>query len=352
MRLLLGEACNLLGEYVEYGLCATDPRVVNGINLAIERLLPLLNPEKTVNRYKFTVNDGQITLPRDVKTILSGILDYSDSTQDGDGWQPGCGGLVQVKSRWYEMLQGGPAHNMVTFLPATLVDMGTGFFTFDDITPDYPCFVRIYPTLLESSPPPGTVLGGPSTQVWVAGLDTDGNQVYTTQNGTYYAAELMPVPIIGQQNYVDSSVAFSLITSVSKPLTNGPLSVYAVSLDKTVQRPIAVYQAEETDIDYRRYKLLGWCGQNMPSTITVLAKRQFVWTSDMTSDLMITNVGALQNALMGIKFEKAGSFDQAAACWRTAIQILDMETRDYDGETTAVPTLQECFCAGDIWNLR
>jgi hypothetical protein len=346
-------------------MCSTDPRVVTGINLAIERLLPMLNPEKTIGRYKFTVNSGQITLPRDVKTILSGVIEYSNSVPGGPApWQPGCTGVLQVRSRWYEMLPGGPAHGMYFMPEATLVDMGTGFFSFFDITPDYPCYVRIYPTVLETPPPAGAIGGSPISNVWIFGLDVDGNPVYTVQNGAYYAASLVPVPIIGQQNYTDSPVAFSSITAISKPLTNGPLTLYALSLDQTVQTPMAVYSGEETDIDYRRYKLC-WnvctpipatgttpATTPMPATITVLAKRQFVWTSDPISDLMITNVGALQNALMAMKYERAGSFQQAQACWSTAAKILDTETRDYDGEYDATPQLQQCFAAGDIWNLR
>jgi hypothetical protein len=352
MRLLLSDATNLLFEYVEYGMCATDQRVVTGINLAIERLLPMLNPEKTIGRYTFSVNSNQITLPRDAKTILSGVIDYSNSPQGTTGpCLPGCAGVVQVRSRWYEMVPGGPAHRMVASA-GTLVDMGTGYFTFADITPDYPCYVRVYAALQESSPPPGILPGGPSPgEIWISGLDVNNNEIYTIENGQYTAAAVIPIPIVGQQNYVDSPMAFNQITSVSKPLTNGPLSLYAVSLDKTVQTPIAVYQAEETRIDYRRYHL-SWYGTSTPATITVLCKRQFNWTSDPTSDLMITNVGALQNALMAMKYEKAGSFQQAQACWTTAVKILDTETRDYDGEYDATPQLQQCFAAGDIWNLR
>jgi hypothetical protein len=351
MRLLLGDACQLLNEYVEYGMCSTDPRVVKGINLAIERLLPALNPEKTVGRYKFTISGGQVTLPRDVKTILSGVIGFD--SQPGVACPQPCGGVLQVKSRWYEMLPGGPRGQLACTPMATLIDLGTGFFTFADITPDYPCYVRVYPTLPEAPPPPGVPdISGGGGVIWVSGKDVNGNEIYTQTNpNTWLETCVITIPIIGQDNYIDSPVAFSEITAVSKPLTHGPLSLYAVSLDKTVQTPIAVYQPEETRIDYRRYQL-SWCGPNVPTSITVLAKRQFVWTTDLTTDLFITNIGALQNALMGIKFEKAGSFQQAAACWKTAFDTLDKETRDYDGDYQPTIQFQDAYGGGDIWSLR
>jgi hypothetical protein len=353
MRLLLSDACSLLYEYAEYGMCQTDPRLVKGINLAIERLLPALNPEKTVGRYKFSVNNSQVTLPRDVKTILSGVIGFD--CQPGIACPQPCGGVLQIKSRWYEMLPGGPrGMSDVTCTPnATLIDLGTGFFTFSDITSDYPCYIRVYATLPESPPPPGepTISGG-GPAIWVSGKDINGNTIYSqTSDGVWVETQVIPIPIIGTDNYIDSAVAYNEITAVSKPLTHGPLSLYALSLDKTVQTPIAVYQPEETRIDYRRY-MLTWCGPNIPTSITVLAKRQFVWTTDQTTDLFITNIGALQNALMAMKFEKAGSFQQAAACWKTAFETLDRETRDYDGDYQPSIQFQDAWGGGDIASLR
>src|SRR5882757_7239765 len=156
MRLLLSQAQTQLAPWVDYGTCPTDPRVTQYINMTIERLLPVLNPEKTISRFMFPVVDldgtpgpsimtrqGQcpiITLPRDCKTALAGFLDYP--TQD-----PANGGtcccdlrqLVQVRNRWYEVLPGGPI-NYTGCSPNILSDLGTGFSTFDDVTPADPCF--------------------------------------------------------------------------------------------------------------------------------------------------------------------------------------------------------------------
>jgi hypothetical protein len=341
MRLLLSQAQDLLAEYVEYGMCSTDARVARGINLAIERLLPALNPEKTIGRYQFDVSDSMITCPREVKTILAASLDY---TCDGNlNCAPGCRQPVQVKSKWYEMLEGGP----IGWTPsptstATLVDMGTGFSTFADITPDNPQFIRVYADI--KAPQLEAYIG-------VHGYDINGNYSSAYVDGNYWDYDAIPVPI-ATENYVDSSVAFSQIDRIIKTgITMGRTRLYALSLDKTVQTPIAIYAVDELAPDYRRYSL-SWCGATIPSTVTALAKRQFVWTTDPTADLLITNVGALQNALMAMKYEKAGSYDQAAAAWKTAFQALENETRDYDGDYTPNIQMQQCWGGGDIWSLR
>jgi hypothetical protein len=342
MRLILSQACQLLAEYVEYGLCETDPRVVNGINLAIERLLPTLNPDKTIGRYQFDLINSMITCPREVKTILAASTSYAYCTGfPACGGGPACTTIYDVKSRWYEMLPGGP-RGFLACAPNILMDLGTGYSTFADCSSDEPYTLQLYADL-----PQATSEG----MIVINGLDADGNNLVSYENNQWIPGMTMAIPIQGQ-NYTQSTLAVSQIVSVNKPQTVGRLRLYGVDANGN-QTALAVWQPEELNPDYRRY-LVSWPYQDspVPPIITCLCKRRFYWVTNQYEDLLITNVGALQNALMGIKFEKAGAFDQAGACWRTAIAILDQDTKDLDGEMTAVPTMQECFCAGDIWNLH
>lgn len=337
MRLILSDACNLLNEYVEYGMCATDPRVVKGINLAIERLLPALNPEKTISRYQFDVNACQITMPREVKTVLAASTEYQACT--GGNCGPGCRQIIKVKSRWYDMLPGGPV-GFVSCSPNILMDLGTGFSTFADPSPTTPYFLRVYADI------PQLVSEG---MIFVKGCDINDNDLVSMVNNQYVHALGIAIPALGTP-YVDSPMMVQQIYSCSKPVTAGPIRLYGVDADGN-QTPLAVWQPDETAPDYRRY-MLSWVGENMPAILTVLAKRQFVWTTTPGDDLLITNLGALQNALMAIKYEKAGSFQQAMACWKTAFDALEKETRDYDGDYQPTVQFQDAWGGGDIWNLR
>jgi hypothetical protein len=337
MRLLLSDAANLLNEYVEYGMCSTDPRVVTGINLAIERLLPALNPEKTISRYQFDVNDSQITLPREVKTVLAASTEYPACT--GGHCGPGCKSIISVKSRWYEMLPGGPV-GFVRCAPNVLIDEGTGFSTFADPSTENPLTMRVYADL-----PQPTREG----QVMIRGLDAAGNNLVSYTNNMYVPAIGVAIPIQGE-NFNDSPMMVSEIKSVTLPVTAGVVRLYGVDASGA-QTALGAYEPNETAPDYRRY-LLSWVGEQMPAILTVLAKRQFVWASLPYADLLITNIGALQNALMAMKYEKAGTFQQAQAYWKIAFDALEKETRDYDGDYRPTVQFGDTYGGGDIWNLR
>jgi len=346
MRLILSQAQTLLAEYVDYGLCATDPRVTQWINLAIERLLPVLNPEKTIARYVFPVLNQIITLPPEVKTVLAANLNYPCPPGYSD-----CGSwlnqVVQVRNRWYEMIPGGPAgygpNSFVPCSPNVLMDMGSGYSTIaDPCTLNDPYIIRVYADLPQ-----------PSSEgfIYVNGLDASGNQLISYDTAGYHQALGIQIPTQGQ-NYTDSGVQISKINTITKPVTQGRIRLYAVDPDTGVQTPIAIYSPTDVAPDYRRYRLT-WCGALVEnSTIVLQCKRQFVWTTDPDADLLITNVGALQEALMGIRYSKAGSAQLANYHFGEAAQILEKETIDYDTDKLASVQLADYFGGGDIWNLR
>lgn len=339
MRLILSQAMDVLAEYVDYGLCSTDLRVRRAINEAIERLLPALNPEKTIGRYQFDVNSKhQITCPLDVKTILAASTKYEACT--GAGCQPGCTTIYSVKSRWYEMLPGGPV-GFLSCLPNVLVDLGTGWSTFEDCDDEDPVVLRLYADLPQAASEGFVVINA---------LDGDGNHIISYHDGAYVPGLALEIPIQGE-NYTQSTMSVSKIMSVTKPVTYGRLRLFAVEADGT-QEPLAVWQPDEVNPDYRRYQV-SCVDDDCPGIITTLCKRQFVWSFNPYAELLITNVGALQNALMGLRYEKAGSFDRATVCWKTAFEILERETRDYDGDYQATVQMQSvAYGGGDIWNLR
>lgn len=328
----------MLFEYVEHGMCSTDPRVVRGINLAIERLMPRLNPEKTVQRYQFDVVGGTITMPREIKTVLSASVSYPSCTASGS-CSPGCTSILSVKNRWYEMLQGGP----VGFVPCAeniLMDLGTGFSTFADPSEETPMTIRVYADIPQVADEGFLVING---------TDTNGNNPVGYVNNVYINGQTVEIPGQGE-DFNDSPQQFIKISSITKPPTKGRIRVYGVSADGT-QTPLAVYDPDELNPDYRRY-MLSWGGVQEQGILTVLAKRRWFMVTSPYADLYITNVGALQNALMGMKYEKAGAFDQAAACWKIAFDLLDVEDKDFDSDYSATVQLQSNFSGGDIWNLH
>lgn len=341
MRLLLSQAQTLLADYVEYGMCPTDPRVTREINLAVERLLPVLNPEKTVKRMQFDVVDQVITMPRQVKTVLGASTSYPSCT-GSTSCGPGCTAILSVKSVWYEMLPGGPV-GWVPCATNVLLDLGTGFSTFADPSTSQPMTLRLYADIPQSASEGFIVING---------LDSNGNLPFSYVNNQYIPGQTLSIPQLTGEfaNFTDTTQMFTQINSITKPVTQGRLRLYGVDSTGT-QYPLAVYEPDEQNPDYRRY-MVTWVGPSMPSVLTVLAKLRYVYQSSPYADLLITNVGALRNALQGMKYEKAGAYDQAMAAMKIAVNILEAETKDFDGEQGKSVQMQEWFTGGDIATIR
>jgi len=319
-------------------MCPTDPRCTREINLAVERLMPILNPEKTIKRMQFDIVDQVITMPRFVKTVLGASTSYPSCT-GSSSCGPGCTAILSVKSVWYEMMPGGPV-GWVPCATNVLMDLGTGFSTFADPSTAQPLTLRLYADI------PQTASEG---FIVVNGLDTNGNLPFTYDGTQYIPGQTINIPIQGSA-YTDSPQMWTQINSITKPTTQGRLRLFGVDADGN-QYPLAVWEPDELNPDYRRY-LVTWVGPSMPSVLTVLAKLRYVYTTSPYADLLITNVGALRNALMAMKYEKAGAYDQAQAGWSIAKTILESETRDFDGEQGKSIQMQEWFSGGDIQTIR
>jgi hypothetical protein len=207
---------------------------------------------------------------------------------------------------------------------------------------DTPQILRLYADL------PQPVSEG---ALFINGLDAEGNALISYDTNGYHQAYQLAIPAQGQ-NYVDSTVQISHIFSIAKPVTKGRLKLYSVDPTTQAQSLIGVYAPTEVAPDYRRYRLT-WCGALVENTTIILqVKRQFIFTTDPEADLLITNVGALQEALMGLKYSKSGPPQLADYHWNQAGKILEAETIDYMTDRSPSMQLQDTFAGGDVWNLR
>jgi hypothetical protein len=231
----------------------------------------------------------------------------------------------------------------VGFVPCAqniLMDLGTGFSTFADPTPQNPMTLRLYADVPQVNTEGFVVING---------TDANGNNPVSYNNNVYLPGQMLDIPTQAVP-YNDTPQMWNAIISITKPLTQGRLRLFGVDASG-IQTPLALWEPDELNPDYRRY-LVTFVGNPPPSFLTVLAKRRYIYTTSPYADLMITNIGALQNALMAMKYEKAGAYDQATAAWRTAYDILDTEDRDFDSDYTVTPQIQTQFAGGDIYSLR
>lgn len=225
MRITLAEAKTFLAPFVGTGLAPTNPKILTAIDEAITRLLPKLPANGTMARLRFFVNNGTITMPREVSTLKRVNVDASP---------------VNIFSRWYEFLNFGPGTMEDNQTSAqNFIDLGDGFCTHSDPHTAYQILVTADAAEVDKS-------------IRILGNDQNGREVRTdgTPGELIRIDKLMPAYSVNK---------FSCITSVIKPVTNGYVYLSAYDPSPLKRYDLATYHPDETNPCYRRYRVTSVC---------------------------------------------------------------------------------------------
>ena len=106
----------------------------------------------------------------------------------------------------------------------------------------------------------------------------------------------------------------------------GGINLYAVI--GANEEKIGAYEATETTASYHRYSV-----PNEPSIdyLDVLCKVRFVPCVYDTDEVIVTNLGALKNMLMSLKWEDEGDMERSEMYFMKALQLLNGESREVRG---------------------
>jgi len=331
MRITLGQARTFLAPFVGSGLTATNPKVVSAINEAIMRLLPKVSAEGTMGRMRFYVNNGTITMPREVQTLRRVNVDANP---------------VNIFSRWYEFLNYGPG-TMDDNESSTndFIDLGDGFCTHSD--------VHTARQIL--------VVAGAEEQdktIRIIGNDENGLEVRTNNE----PGEAVPIRK-GLPAYTVNK--FSAITSVVKPKTNGYVYLSAYAPDPLVRYDLATYHPDETNPMYRRYRVTAICqcksaltncalcefkdtcaaytncaltedSTTPPYTVTALVKLRYLPLTYDTDPLLIQNLPAIKMMLQAIRRLDAGDFATGKAFETSSVNTLLEQVDDIEPQSNQI----------------
>jgi hypothetical protein len=273
--------------------------IVVGGNESEQNFLPLLNQVQeryfTMGRWPgtqvaidYSTNNGYITLPRFVGSILGGRMNDVPAP---------------VFGRLHEFALNGPGDGHSTFTVKMFMDMGDGFCTMIDLPK--PSKLKLLSSEDEHN----------NVGIRVSSADTDG-PIFSR-----------PTKLKIQVGETTSEV-FSSVTRIVKPLTKGYLSLYAVDPDTLVETLLSIFEPGELNPSYRRYRILGI---EPDKSITVLCKRQYV-PSLADSDLVYPPViGALKHGLIALNYENNGDMERASGSWAMGLQILQGALREERG---------------------
>lgn len=294
------------------GLRVDDPRLVEYINLAQERLLSLVdNIPGTVHRLKFCAYDRTIALPTKYERILAASIDRYNNGVFGS---------------WYEFMDFGPGHlDRAAGFPA-LVDRGESPVFFQATCE--PKKVRVYSTTDERD-------DDVRPQVRVFGYDDKGAWVRSQVDGSW--VDGIALEIRGDEateaaaGSEDSEVKFSKITQVTKPVTRGGVELHWVdNTDSDVTYLCARYENFETNPSFRMYHAPAIL-DGKATVVHLLARVRFTPAKLDTDTLIVPSLPALRLAMRALAKEDSDQVGDSAGLWELAAKVLRDEARQYFG---------------------
>lgn len=263
------------------------------------------------------------TLPRSVLCLLAGA--YGQTGNQTPNYRVRFG-TSQVQGMWHQFGNGNAGVGD-EILGRTIIDLGDGFTCFQDILE--PSYLRVITETSETNP----------TNVLFRGVDQNGNEIYSgTGTGTTIGVKLN----IGASATTQTTQVFGSIPSiVQKPVTNGPLNLYAVSVATGISTLISIFDPGDTSPGFRRYGLggLAWgpTQANQPiryTTVHAIVKRRFVRVVALSDEVIPGFIGALEAGLQGRRYDLESDPKTADQYWAEAIHRLNSELTEYNGAAT------------------
>lgn len=314
MPLTLSQARQKLFRYV--GPTLDDGAVMDRINSALERIYNSGKWKGLLASVSFNQSSALanwwappvpriLTLPRRFQSVLGVTFDHYPRL---------------TYPRWQEYIAGGSGGIAAGAGMQKIVDAGDGFVTWSDPTTSF--FPRFEITDLNDV----------GKTVHISGLDGAGNQIFDTSGNN-------GILVILTQAGVTLPIQFARVISVRKPITEGPVNLFAVNPTNSAQvNQIAAYEPTETVPSYKRYKL---ASAEYTHTIDCLCKRRFVPLVNGPDDdavLIPDNEGAVKMTLMALQYEDKNDLERAETYFQKAIQLLNSELKEDMG--APIVTLQ------------
>lgn len=304
MRITLSEARSQLYSAIIPSIDSQSSidRFNSYLNLAQERLINSGKWNGTILPVRFYSPTGMITLPRRFVSALAAKW-HKDTGNNSPATGP-----IKIRNGWFSYLN--PISDLWTasywprygYNETFFDDLGDGFATFANTT------YETYTIKLEIE---NAADAGQS--VIIKGKDVDNNDVTIEVT-------------LANPTSVDSQVFKGQISFFSKPITLGNVNLYAVS--GLNEEKIGAYEATETTASYHRYSV-----PNEPSIdyLDVLCKIRFVPSVYDSDEVIVSNLGALKNMLMSLKWEDEGDMERSEMYFMKALQLLNGENREVRG---------------------
>lgn len=299
---LVQNALDLSAEHVEGGLCSNATKVLDRVNEAQRRLLQSGDYAHMVDQVRICTQNDSITLPRE--HIAVRLVNMN-------------GTPVLLESQAYEFLEAGPGEYTWDQCQK-LADAGThpAFF---DLPTDQTVRLWAASTSVDDSTLSITFRGRTSTGSEI--LTDAGSPLQTLIiNSWDSGVEGTTSADIG--NY--STMDVHKLVSVHLPAgLKGYVSLYAYDTVSKSMWFLSRYHPAEVTPGYRRYRLPRSCEDGL--MVHCLAKKQYIPATLGTDILLVQNLDAVKQMVMGIERENAGDVNGAMAYKQMALGNLAVQ---------------------------
>jgi len=302
MKATLGELKSQIYSTIVPNLNSQDnvDRVVSYINLAQERLINSGKWNGTIYPVRFISPEGVVTLPRRFISALAAKWVKDEAS-----------GPIKIRNGWFSYLTPIADLWSSTYWPrygfneTFISDMGDGFCTFKD-SPYEQYTLKI---VIENASDVGN-------QIVIKGKDASGDLVTI-------------MPTLANPSVSPTQVFSGQLSMVSKPITFGAIDIFAVNAaDPSQEELIGEYENSETNASYHRYAV-----PNDPEVdyVDVLCKVRYVPCVVDTDEVIVSNLGALKNMLISLRYEDEADLERSEMFFMKALQLLNGETKEIRG---------------------
>ena len=326
-----GQIKSFLAEYCgNTGMAIDDARLLAYYNRAVRELMNEGEWPGIVDQYYLkydTPKDGLLTCPSFIERILAITLD--DIPQE-------------IRSPWFEYCQYGPGtvHNEEydsygNKIAARrnwhgwMVDRGESATRYEIPNDGGNWVIRVYGVVDEA-------VSSVNPEIMIYGFNKDGDEVRSaiiagSQVAGYITGESIE---ISSSTFHESQGYFSKISSLVKPVTNGPVRITA--WDGTTEVELARLEWWETNPTYRRYYVPDVYRDEigkMDRIVRARCRRKFKEVKSDNDPAMFSNEVAVAEMMIAQYKRQVNSGEEYAMHKQTSIDILRKESIAHLGKT-------------------
>lgn len=332
----LAEGRAAVKAHVDGGGSCNNVLIDARIAEAEERLWPKLDQRNAVRRMRIRVSNRTFPLPLEVEAILKVDIDGAPAQIFGPSFEYLASGIGDRD--YYESAS----------CMKNLLDMGEFPVMFD--IPIKAVNATADETLCEAVVDPGFNLIAFSNYVddaekfvTVRGHDRKGDEIHTTIDSVWSPGETIQInrwhkgvegSIQGAWSQLHtSSNLFTSVSAVSKMVTTGPVTLYAVNTTTHELFLLSKMIPEATVPSYRRYRILNQACTDDCAFILALVKVRFRKATRADDVLSIQNLSALRLMVQALGLETAGDIPGAHQIETKAYAILLDESANRNAGT-------------------